>query len=136
MNRFHCDVRQWFAIVIVIVPEITPAGINRNCKAFSPALRAALEWRPACPACVAHIRRSQIRRESQSSGLTDNVVLISGASRGLGLVLARKFAGAHAAFWQYFGASLQYLVLALCFATFVLGDSAQVMSLHPYLRKR
>jgi thiosulfate dehydrogenase (quinone) large subunit len=52
------------------------------------------------------------------------------------LLFSANYPGPHAAFWQYFGASLEHLVLALCFAAFVLGDSAQVLSLHPFLRRR
>ncbi len=47
------------------------------------------------------------------------------------LVFASNYPGAHAAFWQYFGAALDHLVLALCFATFALGNADELLSLRP-----
>jgi uncharacterized membrane protein YphA (DoxX/SURF4 family) len=37
----------------------------------------------------------------------------------LSLLFASNYPGAHAPFWQYFGASLDHSVLALCFLTFI-----------------
>jgi len=34
------------------------------------------------------------------------------------LLFSSNYPGPHPAFWQYFGASLNHLVLALCFAAF------------------
>jgi len=45
------------------------------------------------------------------------------------LLFASNYPGAHAAFWQYFGAALDHLVLAICFAAFALGDADRVLSL-------
>ena len=53
----------------------------------------------------------------------------------LALLFSSNYPGAHAAFWQYFGASLDHLVLALCFAAFALGDIGAVWSVRPYLRR-
>src|SRR5258708_34922346 len=39
----------------------------------------------------------------------------------LSLLFCSNSPGAHAPFWQYFGASLVHSVLALCFAAFLLG---------------
>jgi uncharacterized membrane protein YphA (DoxX/SURF4 family) len=36
------------------------------------------------------------------------------------LLFSSNYPGAHAPFWQYFGASLNHLVLALCFAVFAI----------------
>jgi thiosulfate dehydrogenase [quinone] large subunit len=36
------------------------------------------------------------------------------------LLLSSNYPGAHAPLWQYFGASLNHLVLALCFAAFAI----------------
>jgi thiosulfate dehydrogenase (quinone) large subunit len=36
------------------------------------------------------------------------------------LLFSSNYPGPHAAFWQYFGASLNHLVLALCFAVFAI----------------
>ena len=41
----------------------------------------------------------------------------------LSLLFSSNYPGAHAALWQYFGASLDHLVLTLCFAAFVAGDA-------------
>jgi uncharacterized membrane protein YphA (DoxX/SURF4 family) len=61
---------------------------------------------------------------------------ICGAIYMLTLLFSANYPGPHAALWQYFGASLEHLVLALCFSAFVLGDSAQVLSLRSRLRGR
>jgi thiosulfate dehydrogenase [quinone] large subunit len=53
----------------------------------------------------------------------------------LTLLFASDYPGAHAAFWQYFGASLDHLVLAFCFATFMLGNPEEVLSINAYLRR-
>lgn len=39
----------------------------------------------------------------------------------LSLLLASNFPGHHAPFWEYFGASLDHSVLALCFLAFTIG---------------
>ena len=54
----------------------------------------------------------------------------------LALLFASNYAGAQAPLWQYFGASLDHSVLALCFATFLFGQSEEVLSLKRYLRQR
>jgi uncharacterized membrane protein YphA (DoxX/SURF4 family) len=40
----------------------------------------------------------------------------------LGLLFSSNYPGAHAPLWQYFGASLDHSVLALCFLAFLSGD--------------
>jgi thiosulfate dehydrogenase [quinone] large subunit len=50
----------------------------------------------------------------------------------LALLFSSNYPGPRAVFWQYFGASLDHSVLALCFLAFVVGDSAAVWS----VRKR
>ena len=40
----------------------------------------------------------------------------------LTLLFSSNYPGPHAAFWQYFGGSLDHLVLALCFAAFAIGN--------------
>ncbi len=52
------------------------------------------------------------------------------------LLFSSDYPGPHAAFWQYFGGALDHLVLALCFATFALGDADRVLSLRTRLRRR
>ena len=44
------------------------------------------------------------------------------------LLLSSNYPGPGAAFWQYFGASLDHSVLLLCFVAFLIGDSAAVWS--------
>lgn len=40
----------------------------------------------------------------------------------LTLLFSSNYPGPNAAFWQYFGASLDHSVLALCFAAFIIGN--------------
>jgi len=47
----------------------------------------------------------------------------------LSLLFSSNYPGAHAPFWQYFGASLDHSVLALCFAAFLVGESDRALSL-------
>jgi thiosulfate dehydrogenase (quinone) large subunit len=70
------------------------------------------------------------------TGIIVRPASICGAIYMLTLLFSANYPGPQVAFWQYFGASLEHLVLALCFGVFVLGDSAQVLSLRPYLRRR
>ena len=42
------------------------------------------------------------------------------------LLFSSNYPGPHAPFWQYFGASLDHLVPAICFLVLILGDSAAV----------
>ena len=58
----------------------------------------------------------------------------------LALLFSSNYPGAHAAFWQYFGASLDHSVLALCFTAFALGRPDERLSVrqwvpHSWLRK-
>jgi len=46
----------------------------------------------------------------------------------LGLLFSSNYPGAHAPFWQYFGASLDHSVLALCFLAFLSGDPELCLS--------
>jgi thiosulfate dehydrogenase [quinone] large subunit len=47
----------------------------------------------------------------------------------LTLLFSSNYPGPHAPLWQYFGASLDHSVLALCFVAFLIGDSNLVWSL-------
>jgi thiosulfate dehydrogenase [quinone] large subunit len=49
------------------------------------------------------------------------------------LLFSANYPGAPAPFWQYFGASLDHLVPALCFATFIIGDAGRDLSIRSYL---
>ncbi|HTM38573.1 MAG TPA: DoxX family protein [Terriglobales bacterium] len=50
----------------------------------------------------------------------------------MSLVFSSNYPGAHAAGWQYFGASLDHSVLALCFLSFLFSRSADALSLKRY----
>jgi thiosulfate dehydrogenase [quinone] large subunit len=43
--------------------------------------------------------------------------------------LSGGYPGAHAAFWQYWGASLDWSVFALCFVVLMLGRPEEILSL-------
>jgi thiosulfate dehydrogenase [quinone] large subunit len=54
---------------------------------------------------------------------------LAGAAMMLLFLFSSNYPGPQAPFWQYFGASLEHSVLALCFITFLLGPSHQHWSL-------
>jgi thiosulfate dehydrogenase [quinone] large subunit len=54
----------------------------------------------------------------------------------LSLLFSSNYPGAQAPLWQYFGASLDHSVLGLCFAAFLIGDSAAAWSLHSWRSQR
>jgi thiosulfate dehydrogenase [quinone] large subunit len=54
----------------------------------------------------------------------------------LSLLLSSNFPGAHAPFWQYFGASLDHSVLWLCFLAFIVGRSDEYFSVKKFIVKR
>jgi thiosulfate dehydrogenase [quinone] large subunit len=60
---------------------------------------------------------------------------ICGVIYMLTLLFSSNYPGPHAAFWQYFGASLDHLVLALCFATFASTNTQEVWSIVNYWRR-
>lgn len=53
------------------------------------------------------------------------------------LLFSSNYPGDHAPLWQYFGASLNHFVLALCFLTFLAGRSDDVLSIRiaPWQRR-
>jgi len=67
-------------------------------------------------------------------------ILVRGASvcglvYMLTLLFSSNYPGANVAFWQYFGASLEHLVLAMCFASFALTNPDELWSLRMWLRR-
>jgi uncharacterized membrane protein YphA (DoxX/SURF4 family) len=50
------------------------------------------------------------------------------------LLFSANYPGPHAPFWQYFGASLEHLVPALCFASFASTRPEEIWSIRSYLR--
>jgi thiosulfate dehydrogenase [quinone] large subunit len=51
------------------------------------------------------------------------------------LLFSSNYPGPAAPFWQYFGASLDHLVLALCFAAFICGATEATLSLPSYWKR-
>ena len=54
----------------------------------------------------------------------------------LSLLLSSNYPGAQAPGWEYFGASLDHSVLALCFLAFLIGRSEEAFSVKRYRRVR
>ena len=54
----------------------------------------------------------------------------------LALLFSANYPGPHAALWHYFGAALEHLVLALCFATFLVGAPERAWSVARAWRRR
>jgi thiosulfate dehydrogenase [quinone] large subunit len=52
------------------------------------------------------------------------------------LLFSSNYPGAQAPVWEYFGAALNHLVLALCFLAFEMSDAGRVWSLPAYVRRR
>jgi thiosulfate dehydrogenase (quinone) large subunit len=50
----------------------------------------------------------------------------------LTLLFCSNYLGPQAAFWQYFGASLDHSVLAICFSAFVFGEADRAISIRSY----
>ena len=69
-------------------------------------------------------------------GVLVRVASICGLIYMMTLLFAANYPGPNAMLWQYFGASLEHLVPALCFATFLFGDTETMPSLGSYLRRR
>jgi uncharacterized membrane protein YphA (DoxX/SURF4 family) len=53
----------------------------------------------------------------------------------LTLLFSSNYPGPDAPLWQYFGASLDHSVLALCFASFALSSVGKVFTIQPWLRR-
>jgi len=72
-------------------------------------------------------------------GLVIGVLVRPASIAGLLLMVAMLFSsdypGPHAAFWQYFGASLSHSVFALCFVAFLVGRADAVWSVKAARKK-
>jgi thiosulfate dehydrogenase [quinone] large subunit len=53
----------------------------------------------------------------------------------LALLFSSNYPGAHAAPWQYFGASLDHLVLAMCFGAFAMSEPSGAFWLRAFARR-
>ena len=62
-------------------------------------------------------------------GILARTASVCGAIYMLTLLFSANYPGPNALFWQYFGASLEHLVLAMCFATFALTKPEDLWSL-------
>jgi thiosulfate dehydrogenase [quinone] large subunit len=69
-------------------------------------------------------------------GLQVRAASVCGVIYMLSLLFSANYPGPHAAFWQYFGASLEHLVLALCLGAFALARTDEVLSIRTYLGRR
>lgn len=54
----------------------------------------------------------------------------------LGLLFSSNYPGPGSAFWQYFGASLDHSVLALCFVTFLFGEADRALTVRSVLPQK
>jgi thiosulfate dehydrogenase [quinone] large subunit len=68
-------------------------------------------------------------------GVLSRVASAFGAIYMLSLLFSSNYPGAHAPFWQYFGASLDHLVLILCFAAMIIGDPEAAWSVGNLVRR-
>ena len=68
-------------------------------------------------------------------GLLVRPASIAGALYMLALLFSSNYPGANVAPWQYFGASLNHLVLAMCFAAFATGNADRALALRTRLRR-
>ena len=62
-------------------------------------------------------------------GLWTRAASVCGAIYMMTLLFSSNYPGPSAPMWQYFGASLDHLVLAMCFAAFILGDPDSMLSI-------
>jgi thiosulfate dehydrogenase [quinone] large subunit len=69
-------------------------------------------------------------------GVMTRAASVCGLIYMLTLLFSSNYPGANAPPWQYFGASLDHLVLAMCFAAFLIGDPDQSLPLGSHLWHR
>ena len=70
------------------------------------------------------------------SGICVRVASAFGLIYMLTLLFSSNYPGVGAPLWEYFGASLNHLVLLFCFVTFLVGRSDAVLSLKSWLKRR
>ena len=68
-------------------------------------------------------------------GILVRAASVCGVIYMLSLLFSANYPRPHAVFWQYFGASLEHLVLALCFAAFAFTKPGELWSVRGYLRR-
>jgi thiosulfate dehydrogenase (quinone) large subunit len=69
------------------------------------------------------------------TGVLVRAASICGLIYMLALLFSSNYPGPDAPVWQYFGASLDHSVLALCFGAFIMGRPAKILSVHPLLSR-
>jgi thiosulfate dehydrogenase [quinone] large subunit len=70
------------------------------------------------------------------TGIMVRAVSVCGLIYMLTLLFSSNYPGSGTPLWQYFGASLDHSVLALCFAAFALTDSDELWSMRKSMRRR
>jgi thiosulfate dehydrogenase (quinone) large subunit len=70
------------------------------------------------------------------TGLLVRAASMCGVVYMLTLLLSANYPGGNARLWQYFGASLEHSILALCFLTFAVTNPAETLSLRTLLLAR
>jgi thiosulfate dehydrogenase [quinone] large subunit len=73
---------------------------------------------------------------SLTLGLLTRVASVCGLVYMLTLLFSANYPGATAPAWEYFGASLEHLVLAMCFAAFAVGEPDRVFSIATVWRRQ
>jgi hypothetical protein len=66
-------------------------------------------------------------------GLLSRVASLFGCALMLAMCLSGGYPGPYAAFWMYWGASLNWSVFAICFAVLAVGQPEEVASVHTAL---
>lgn len=69
-------------------------------------------------------------------GIWTRLVSVGGLVYMLALLFSSNYPGGHAPLWQYFGASLDHSVLALCFACFIVAGVDERFTLMRFLNQR
>jgi thiosulfate dehydrogenase [quinone] large subunit len=64
-------------------------------------------------------------------GILTRTASVWGLLLMLAMIFSSDFPGAGAAFWNYFGASLNHSVFAMCFLAFIFGDADRAFALWP-----
>lgn len=64
-------------------------------------------------------------------GVLTRMASICGLALMIAMLISADYPGAHSAFWQYFGASLNHSVFALCFLALIFGYADRALALWP-----
>jgi thiosulfate dehydrogenase [quinone] large subunit len=73
---------------------------------------------------------------SLTIGLLSRVASIFGCALMVAMWLSGGYPGAHAAFWMYWGASLNWSVFAICFAVLAAGRPEEVWSIRRMIQSK